>query len=274
MQRGSSQGIVGFRSITISAISGTNVTLRTDDGWTRTISIAGDVDLTKGGQDIAASDLRVGDSVRLSQRRNADGTYSITALAVVVPSVRGTVSDVTATSFTVTTRSNTVWTITVDGSTTYKLGSGSASKSDVVDGATVVVSGESTGDNALRARSVTVSPASAAGTVKSKTASTIVVETRGGQTVTIHVDGDTTYRVSGKTNATLADISVDDTIIATGRSRADGSLDADTVASGKGSGRGGFGGFGSDGHGRRNDGGRDGRGASPSASPSASQRTS
>ena len=43
----------GFREITITAISGSNVTLATDDGWTRTIAVTDAVDLTKGGQDIA-----------------------------------------------------------------------------------------------------------------------------------------------------------------------------------------------------------------------------
>ena len=83
----------GFREITVSAISGSNVTLTTDDGWTRTIAITDDVELTKGGQDIAVSDLAVGDQVRFAQTRNDDGTYTVTAIAVVVPHVSGTVSE-------------------------------------------------------------------------------------------------------------------------------------------------------------------------------------
>ena len=75
----------GFREITITAISGSNVTLSTDDGWTRTIAVTDAVDLTKGGQDIAVSDLKVGDQVRFRQTRNDDGTYTVNALAVVVP---------------------------------------------------------------------------------------------------------------------------------------------------------------------------------------------
>ena len=47
-------GGIGFREITISAISGSNVTLKTDDGWTRTIAVTDAVELTKGGQPIAA----------------------------------------------------------------------------------------------------------------------------------------------------------------------------------------------------------------------------
>src|SRR5687768_17826951 len=92
-----------FREITIRTISGSNVTLATDDGWTRTIAVTDAVELTKGGQDIAVSDLAVGDQVRFRQTGNDDGTYTVEALAVVVPSVRGEVSDVSSTGFKITT---------------------------------------------------------------------------------------------------------------------------------------------------------------------------
>src|SRR5688572_19341019 len=124
----------GFREITITAISGSNVTLGTDDGWTRTIAVTDAVDLTKGGQDIAVTDIKVGDQVRFRQTRNDDGTYTVTALAVVVPSVRGTVSDVTSTGFKVTGRDGAVWTITVNATTEYQYGTGTGSLADVTNG--------------------------------------------------------------------------------------------------------------------------------------------
>ena len=236
----------GFREITISAISGSNVTLKTDDGWTRTIAVTDAVDLTKGGQDIAVSDLKVGDQVRFRQNRNDDGTYTVNALAVVVPSVRGTVSDVSSSGFKVTGRGGAVWTITVNGSTEYQFGTGSGSLADVTNGTTVVVQGTSTGDNALTALTVRVKPDRAVGTVTSKTADSITITKRDGSTVTVHVDGDTTYRVAGVENAGLGDVAVDMVIGVSGRERADGSIDADAVAAGKGrgflrgGGRGGF----------------------------------
>lgn len=236
----------GFREITITAISGSNVTLRTDDGWTRTIAVTDAVDLTKGGQDIALSDLAVGDQVRFRQTRNDDGTYTVNALAVVVPSVRGEVSDVGASGFKVTTRDGSVWTITVDGTTEYQYGTGDGSLADVTNGTTVVVKGTSTGDNALTALTVRVKPDRAVGTVTAKAADSITIRTRAGSTVTVHVDGDTTYRVAGVENADLGDVAVDMAIGVSGRERADGSIDADAVAAGtgrgflKGGGRGGF----------------------------------
>ena len=169
----------GFREITISAISGSNVTLTTDDGWTRTVAITDDVELTKGGQDIAVSDLAVGDQVRFAQTRNDDGTYTVTAVAVVVPHVSGTVSELSDSGFKVTTRDGSVWTITTDGSTTYQYGAADGTRADLANGAVVLVQGESTGDNALRALGVRVAADRVVGTVTATTADTITVDQAG-----------------------------------------------------------------------------------------------
>jgi hypothetical protein len=240
----------GFREITIKAISGSNVTLATDDGWTRTIAVTSSVELTKGGQAIEVSALKVGDQVRFSQTRNEDGTYTVEAIVVVVPSVRGTVSDVSASGFKVTTRDDSVWTIAINGTTTYRYGTGTGTLADVKNGVVALVQGTTTGDNALTALTVRVAADRAVGTVTAKTANTITIRTRDGSSVTVHVDADTAYRVPGKDTATLADVTVDMGIGVSGRKRADGSIDADAVVAGNGRGifggrgpRGGFDGF-------------------------------
>jgi hypothetical protein len=227
-------GIGRGRDITITAIDSSAVTLTTEDGWTRTITVTDAVALTKGGQEIGLADLAVGDQVRLRQQRNDDGTWTVTALRVVVPGIRGTVSDVSATGFKVTTRGGAVWTVTLNGSTEFRFGTADGSLSDVTNGAAVVVLGESSGENALTALTVRVVPDRVVGTVTSKTADTIVVETRRGEKITVHVDADTTFRVAGVENAGLDDVAVDMQIGASGRARADGSLDADAVAAGTG----------------------------------------
>jgi hypothetical protein len=224
---------MGFGGITIASISGSDVTLKTDDGWTRTIAVTDSVKLTKGGQTIALSDLAVGDDVRIQQTRNADGTYTVTGLAVVVPSVRGTVSDVSSSGFKVTNRDGSVWTITVNGSTQYQFGAGTGSLADVTNGTIVGVQGDKTGDNALTALTVRVAPDRVSGTVKSTTSDTIVVTKADGTTVTVNVDGSTTYRVAGvSTAASLGDVTVGMTIGASGRIGSDGSIAADTVFAG------------------------------------------
>jgi hypothetical protein len=257
----------GMNDITITAISGNNVSLKTDDGWTRTIAVTDAVDVTKGGQDIAVSDLAVGDEVRIHQTRNDDGTYTVEAIVVVVPSVRGEVSGVSSSGFKVTTRDGSIWTITVDGSTEYQFGSGDGTLADVTNGTNVAVLGESTGDNALKALTVVVPGDHVVGTVQSKTADTIVIEKRDGSTVTVHVDADTTYRVADVEDADLGDVTADMGIGVSGRERADGSIDADAIVAGDGRGWFRGNGFGRGGHGGP---GGDGDKVKPNASPSAS----
>jgi hypothetical protein len=139
----------------VTGINGSDVTLKTADGWTRTITITGTTKLTKGGNAISLGDVKVDDRIRFRETRNADGTFSIQAVEVVLPSVVGKVT--------------------------------------------------------------------------AKTADSITVQSLGGATVTIHVNGSTTYRVAGKANAALGDIAVGDVVGAQGQKRADGSLDATTV---------------------------------------------
>jgi hypothetical protein len=244
-------GAHAFRDITITATSGNDLTLETPDGWRRTISMSSSVELTKGGQDIAVSDLKVGDQVRFRQVRNDDGTYTVTALAVVVPSIRGTASDITASGFKVTTRDGSVWTVAVKGSTTYSYGQGAGTLTDVKDGEAVRVHGTIRADNQMTATSVRIAGDRAIGTVTAKTADSITIRRRDGTSLTIHVDADTTYRVAGVENADLGDVAVDMAIGVTGRARADGSIDADAVAAGnvRGLGRG----LGPDGLGRDSD---------------------
>ena len=101
-------GMMGERGggITITDISGTNVSLETADGWKRTISVAG-ATLTKGTATIAASDLKVGDEVRFEQTRETDGTFTVTKLNVVLPHAGGTVTAIADSTITVTQRDGT-----------------------------------------------------------------------------------------------------------------------------------------------------------------------
>jgi Domain of unknown function (DUF5666) len=225
-------GRIGIGGPTITAIDGNQVTLGTPDDWHRTITITSSVKLTKGGQDITVADLKVGDHVRIRQTRNDDGTFTVTAIAVVVPSIQGKASAITSSGFKVTTRDGSVWTVTVDGSTKYSFGRGTGSLADVKDGQPVRVAGNVTGDNQMTALNVQVAGDRAAGTVSAKTADTITIKKRDGSSVTIHVDADTAFHVAGVQNAKLGDVAVGMAIGVTGRARADGSIDADAVVAG------------------------------------------
>jgi hypothetical protein len=246
--------------ITISAIDGSNVSLKTADGWSRTIAISASTTLTKGGQTIAVSDLKVGDTVTFQQTRNSDGTYTVTALQVVVPVVAGSVSAVSDSGFTLKSRDGTSWSVSVDSSTKYTQGSArtAGSKSDVKVGSEVVVQGTQGSGNTIAALSVAVAQPRVSGEVTAKTASTITIKKNDGTTQVINVTSGTAYRVAGSSTATLAQITVGMRIVAEGTQNSDGSLTASSVS-------GGMFGPGGPGHGPK--------AAQPSSSPSSSGTT-
>ncbi len=262
------EGRGGFRDITITSINGSDLKLTTADGWTRTITVTSSVAVTRAGQTIALTDLKAGDHIRFRQTRNSDGTYTVTAIAVVVPTVAGTVGEVTANGFTVKTRDGSTWTIALTGSTTFALGSGTGSKSDVVAGTRVLVQGDSPAANQLTALRVRVAADHTLGTVTAKTADSITIKSRDGSTRTIHVGSDTTFRVAGTGTASLSDIKVDMIVGIEGRARSDGSIDATAVVGGAGRGLG-KGLFGRPGHGPIGDWGAPDEQTAPGATPSA-----
>jgi hypothetical protein len=226
--RGGFEGRSG-RAITITAIDGSTISLETEDGWTRTITVTGSTTITEGGQAATVADLKVGDQIRFRQSRASDGTYTIEAIDVVVPTVVGTVTAVEASSITVRKRDGTTRTITTTASTTYRVGSAEGTHADVVVGATILAAGEAGSGNAFTATSIVVAPARVVGTVSAKAATTITIERRDGTSVTVNVDADTTYEVAGINEAGLADVAVGMWIGVSGRVSGDGSIDASRV---------------------------------------------
>ena len=95
-------GAMAGNDITITAIDGTKLSLKTEDGWTRTIDAAG-ATVTRDGATVPVSTLKVGDQIVFRETRNDDGTYTITAIQVVQPTVAGTVASVSGSTVTVTT---------------------------------------------------------------------------------------------------------------------------------------------------------------------------
>ena len=201
--------------VTVTAISGNDVSLTTDDGWTRTITVASDTKITKAGATITVKDLKVGDEIGFSQKKGDDGTYAITAITVRTPKAGGEVTAVSGSTVTVTGRDGTKTTITLGGSTTYLFGKDAGTKADITVGSRILAEGTVNGDTFTASR-VFIEPSVAGGQVTAKTSTTITVKGRGDKTTTIHVDAKTTYKVRGKDAATLADIAVGDYVLATG----------------------------------------------------------
>ena len=77
------------------------------------------VAITLDSDTLAASDLAVGDKVQVLQVRNANDTYTITGLALILPEAMGTVSGVTDTGFTITQPDGTTTPVVVNDATTW-----------------------------------------------------------------------------------------------------------------------------------------------------------
>ena len=221
----------GRGPITITAIVGSNVSLKTDDGWSRTIAVTSDTTITKGGQTIKVTDLNVGDEVRFSESRNADKSYTIKSIVVPTPKTAGEVTKVSGDDITLKRHDGSAQVITVTGTTVYTLGRATGSKADVKVGTFLDAEGTVTGTD-FTATAIHVRLTNASGEVTAKTTDSITVKHRDGSTTVIHVTTSTKFAVKGKTSAALADIAVGDSVIASGTSNTDGSLDAISVFGG------------------------------------------
>lgn len=229
-------GVKGGRlgRITITSIDGTNISLETEDGWTRTIQITAATKIFKGGVAATAGDLKVGDEVRIRQRRNADGSFTIVAIGVRAPKAGGEVTAISGDTITVKGRGDATMTITVTASTTYKLGPNAASKSDVKVGRRIGAEGSLSANGSFTATVVRIRLDELGGEVTATDSGTITVKRRDGSARTIHVGSATVYKVRGRDDAAaLADVAVGTRLTASGVLRADGSLDAVVVRVGK-----------------------------------------
>jgi hypothetical protein len=144
----------GMGGITISAISGSSISLKTADGWTRTISVDSGTTYSKGGTTIALADLKVGDEIGFRETKESDGSYTIDSIAVILPHAGGEVTAVTGSTITVKDRDGTSVTIKVTGSTTYDVAGSTAKLSDIKVGMFLVAEGTQNSDGSLTATAV------------------------------------------------------------------------------------------------------------------------
>ena len=237
----SEPGLAGGRSggtlgqISITAIDLNKVSLKSATGWTRTIDVTG-VAISRAGSAITAAGLKVGDRVVLGETRNSDGTYTLKSVTVVLDRVSGTVSKIDASTITVTGFGGGASTITTSGATVYRRAGTTIARSDIAVGERLTASGTKASDGSLAAAAVDVQPDVVFGTVTGKSGSTLTIKTAGGGTATVTVTPGTTYEVAGKSSASLADVAVNDMIVAQGVLGSGGTLTATDVRAGTGHG--------------------------------------
>jgi Domain of unknown function (DUF5666) len=138
--------------ITIGAISGSSVTLQTADGWTRTITVDSSTQITRAGIAAKLGDLKAGDEVRFRQTRANDGTYTVSAIDIVLPTVLGEVTAKDAGTLTVKRYDGTSMTIHVGSSTTFNVpGATTAGLADITVGMRIAAQGTQRADGSLDA---------------------------------------------------------------------------------------------------------------------------
>jgi hypothetical protein len=148
------RGGPGFGGITITAINGNNISLKTADGWTRTITVDSGTTYSKGGATIALGDLKVGDEIGFRQTRETDGSFTIDAIAVILPHAGGEVTAVSGSTITIKERDGSTASIKVNGQTTYTVNGNSAKLADVKVGMVLLAEGTETSDGSLTATQV------------------------------------------------------------------------------------------------------------------------
>ncbi len=145
----------GFGDITISAIDGSSLSLKTDDGWTRTIAVGASTKISRGGQAIALGDLKVGDQIVFGETKGSDGSYTIGQIRVVLPVVAGQVMAVGTDTITIDQKGGASATIHVSSGTTYDVNGNAGGKlSDITVGSIVIAEGTQRTDGSLDATTV------------------------------------------------------------------------------------------------------------------------
>lgn len=220
-----------FGPIEITGIDGSSLSLRTTNGWTRTISVGSDVEIMKGGDTIALSDLEVGDEIRLLETRNDDGTFTLERIVVVVPGVGGIVTAVDDDSITIQGRNGLTREIATTSATTYRLGTQTTTRAEVTVGDRIHAFGETGAGNTFTATAVTIALPKVAGEVTAVSSGSFTIRLRDGSTWTVTVDADTAYRIRDVEDPGLDDIEVGD-VVAVAGTQSGSTIDAQVVVSG------------------------------------------
>ena len=145
-------GHFGLAGITITAINGNDISLKTEDGWTRTITVDSGTTYEKADATIAQADLKVGDQIGFRQTLESDGSWSIDSVVVILPHTGGEVTKIDGSTITVSRRDGSTSTITVNAQTKYSVnGDDGAALADVEVGMFLVAEGSKNSDGSLTA---------------------------------------------------------------------------------------------------------------------------
>ena len=148
-------GFGGFGGVTVVSVDGSSLSLKTADGWTRTISVTSATKISRGGQTIALTDLKAGDTIGFRETKAASGSFTIDAINVILPRVFGQVTATTSSTITIKQFDGTTATIHVGGATTFRIfGVAKATIASLKVGMTISAEGTKGSDGSLTASDV------------------------------------------------------------------------------------------------------------------------
>lgn len=123
----------------VTALTGTSITVSDPSGTTTTFAITASTTVTKDRVAASVADLALGDEVRVMP--TASGSTTAASIAIVEPSVMGTVTAVSGDTITISGRNDTSATVVVSSATTYTKDSASATLADVTVGSSIFAEG-------------------------------------------------------------------------------------------------------------------------------------
>jgi hypothetical protein len=200
---------------TVSAVSGSVITITGGEGFTRTIDVSSTTTFSEGGTAVALSAVVVGSKIKAQGLVSSDQT-ALDAISVVIAApkdVRGNVSAVTSTSVTVLGSDNTSTTLTIAPTTTFFEGSTPVTAAALVVGVRVDITRLNT--SLTTAVKINIEVATLTGIVTSVSGNVITITGGEGFTRTIDVSSATTYSEGGAA-ATLSSVAIGLKIKATG----------------------------------------------------------
>ncbi|MFQ5401650.1 MAG: DUF5666 domain-containing protein [Anaerolineae bacterium] len=216
----------------ITAVSEDSLLLNNRDGQEVTVSVSadtivviGDQEFPWGGEPAGYELLHEGERLLAFGDASEDG-QSMTAHTLVVHRSRpqrrglaGQIVEIGEDSFTMTPFHGATITVLVTDETRYRLpGVETPDLSDFSSGDHIIVGGRMSGENEFTAQLVSIMPEHrppgrpVLGTILRIDGDEFMLETRGGQVLTVKTGPDTQFRIGRSTDATLADFSANDRV--------------------------------------------------------------
>jgi hypothetical protein len=143
----------------VTNVSGTTLTLTGFDGASHTVSVTDQTRYQKAGASAALSDVTTGTAIVAAGTLDSSGTLTAVRVLIRVPTIRGEVTGVSGSSYTVAVRFGTTYTVNATSSTTYVNRDGTAASASAVTAGTYIAAQGTLSGTTLTAQRIIVVPA-------------------------------------------------------------------------------------------------------------------